>query len=179
MRLLLQYVIASALNLGGGIARFASHSLCRASSTLQTLPTPLQPPNINVSLYVFFFQSEYLNFFEYRAQVSLFEDWILYILCLLHFLSGRPDWCLKYSHYIQLIKTFHSGAQCVCLEYPPDSSGAALLAWEAMTLKALNLIYFNIPGIEIFGLIRSSKLPSTDELSVDFLLIFSAYSQTA
>lgn len=62
--------------------------------------------------------------------------------------------------------------------YPPDFSRAALLAWEAMTLKVLYLIYFNIPAIEMFALIRPSKLPSTDELSEDFLLFFSAHSQT-
>lgn len=48
-----------------------------------------------------------------------------------------------------------------------------------MTLKALYLIYFNIPAIEMFALIRPSKLPSTDELSGDFLPFFSAHSQTA
>lgn len=62
--------------------------------------------------------------------------------------------------------------------YPPDFSSAALLAWEAMTLKAFYLICFNIPAIEIFALIRPSKLPSADELSGDFLLFFSAHSQT-
>lgn len=55
---------------------------------------------------------------------------------------------------------------------PPEHSSAALLAWEAMTLKALYLIYFSIPAIEMFALIRPSKLPSTDELSGDFLLFF-------
>lgn len=69
---LLQYLMASASDFGGGTARFASHSLRLSSSTLQTLLTP--PQNTNVSLYVFCFQSEHLNFFEYPAQVSLFED---------------------------------------------------------------------------------------------------------
>lgn len=55
---------------------------------------------------------------------------------------------------------------------PPEHSRAALLAWEAMTLKALYLIYFSIPAIEMFALIRPSKLLSTDELSGDFLLLF-------
>jgi len=62
--------------------------------------------------------------------------------------------------------------------YPPDFSCTALLAWEAMTLKAFYLIYFNIAAIEMFALIRPSKLPSTDELSGDFLPFFSAHSQT-
>lgn len=69
------------------------------------------------------------------------------------------------------MKIFHSAAV-----YPPDFSSAALLAWEAVTLKALYLIYFSIPAIEMFALIRPSKLPSTDELSGDFLLFFSAHS---
>lgn len=62
--------------------------------------------------------------------------------------------------------------------YPPDFSSAALLAWEAVTLKALYLIYFSIPAIEMFALIRPSKLLSTKELLADFLLFFSAHSQT-
>lgn len=65
------------------------------------------------------------------------------------------------------MKIFHSAAV-----HPPDFSSAALLAGEAVTLKALYLIYFNIPAIEMFALIRPSKLPSTDELSGDFLLFF-------
>lgn len=60
--------------------------------------------------------------------------------------------------------------------YPPDFSSAALLAWEAMTLKALCLIYFNVPAIEMFALIRACKLPSTDELSGDFFYFFCLFS---
>lgn len=66
---------------------------------------------------------------------------------------------------------------CLPSVYPPDFPSAALLTCKATTLKALCLIYFNIPAIEMFALIRPSKLPSTDELSGDFLLFFSAHSQ--
>lgn len=60
--------------------------------------------------------------------------------------------------------------------HPPDCSRAALV--ETVTLKALCLIYFSIPAIEMFALIRPRKLPSADELSGDFLFFFPACSQS-
>lgn len=76
---------------------------------------------------------------------------------------------------------FHTGTVCLPGVYPPDFPSAALLTCKAMTLKALCLIYFNIPAIEMFALIRPSKLHSTDELSGEnpsiFFCPFSSYSE--
>lgn len=119
---------------------------------------------------MFYFQSECLNLVYWAAQVwrlnplyplftpfSFRQAWSLLEIFPFHPADG--DFSQRSSEHLHL--------------------STALLAWEAMTLKALYLIYFSIPAIEMFALIRLSKLPSTDELPGDFLLFFfPAHSQT-
>lgn len=119
-------------------------------------------------LHVFSIQSEHLPGSAYR--VSSFEVWIPSLIYSIVFKAGLiTTWNIAApSKWWGSLTAKWWGLPSA---HPPDCSGAALV--ETVTLKALCLIYFSIPAIEMFALIRPRKLPSADELSGDFLFFFS------